>query len=765
MNIYLGFIPFVSIDAIMQTGGSVAPFFDFNNKSKYTQVEIDNFRILDNGRVSFIIDLDTSSISNLDFDKYNAVIIPSYSNKYRIYSISNIAYTSATNYLVTAVPTYLDAIYNSGDYIDPTKLKSKTSFIRYGYAYDSILDSHAKINLNSNGSTDIYTRDPNYITPNLPLWHKKLEMDNCEYNSSLTDAKKNLINTTINKYVLGWVIIYLNKTAKPRITDDEDDPSNGHAIFDARYHTDDADNIQMPFSVAVAPLLNQKALATDNINLSFRTIFTKDDRTYDYPYITADKVFWYLGAYIVDASAEILYVKVCKTLPFRPEIFNNITVSETNINIYLTASQTPFIDSPCGNEDYFIEGIGAGLDMLFVPQFLDCRTKTTLPISMTTLVANGYPTGYKTTDTISKSDFKSVNNPYITANTYMLKVRDMVGGEYSYTPLQLGHFDNLRFKVVESLTPDPTKTYVWVDPTITSDGLIAGHYAKENFMGLINSTDFSYPYSQNQLDIFLANNKNFFQQQEIERMVSTVNGIMGAFGVNTNQSYSSGFNQSQGVSHSVGTRVTKNNWAMAQNFSLANQAGASDTIRASGSIAGKANIVGGIGSTIMSGVASYMDMNFQIDNLRNAPTAVSNVNGNIFFNLQYGEFGFYIDLYTVNELTKKVMYQDFIRKGLYLNRFIESSEVSKYVSITINEYDKRYYKYVEGDFEFYIDYAVAGDYVNMKHISAINSIYSGGVTIYQIGNLKFDNPDNTLDSYNTTYELEILNLVDEEEVN
>ena len=732
MELYLGYIPFISIDAIMQTGGSGNPYFNVSDKNNYTKIETDNLRILDNGKISFIVTLETSSISNFDYDKYNAVITEiGKTGRYRIYKIKSIAYTSATNYLITADPTYVDATDNS-KYLDPTNLKSKTSFIKYGYAYDSIVNASAKINLSNKGDKDIYIRNPNFIEPNLPIYHKKLEMDNCEYNSSLTSAKKNLINTAINKYVLGWVIIYLNKTAKPRITDG-DDPSDNHVIFDARYQTDDTDNIQMPFSVAVAPLLNKEALATDNINLTFRTIYTSGDDTYDSPYVTADNVFGLLNAFIVNGSAEILYVKVCKTLPFRPEIFNNITVTSTDIKIYLTASPVPYFDYPSGNSDYFIEGIGSGIYMLFVPQFLDCRTKASLPISMTTLVTNGYPTGYKTTDTISKNDFKSINNPYITANTYTVKVRDMVGGEYSYTPLQLGHFDNLRFKVLESLTPDTTKTYVWVDPTITTDGLIAGHYAKENFMGLVNSTDFSYPYSQSQLDIFLANNKNFFEERGLKLGMKFANTVMGGF---------------------VGGQLSPSRDASSNLLGIETGLTTGETIGVSGLAMGMVNAL-----------ASLRVSNYQLDDLQNAPQTVSNVNGNIFFNLQYSSFGYFIDLYTVNDYTKNAMYRDFIQKGMYLNRYLDSSEVTKYVSITINEFDKRQYKYVEGIFEFYTTDIVSGSYSNMNYIKKINSIYGKGVTIYAINNIKLDNPTANLVSYNPTYEIETLSVVDEEELN
>ena len=729
-KIYLANIPFARSDnQILQTSNNDNIF---NTSYTGDMVEVDNLRILQNGTISFIIDLSLNSIYALDYDTYNSVVVPTRDkdgvetgdNLY--YKIRAIAYTSATNYLVTADPLYYNAIKDTTALIGPKNIKSKSSFIKRGYAYDSIV-KNSKLNLSSKGDTDIYMRG-DFPEATLPLYHQKIQLNHLTENTTFPSGDVGLTNQVLNSYILGWCIYYLALGTKEKHNDTE---LNNATICTDGFNLSTSNDyflvnaLSQPYAVCVAPIVNMKQLEEDSKVIKLVWTDGGSPET-TYTLYNNFEAVTFLDNIIVNGSANVIYSKVVKNCPILDENFYSITsTSALGVTTYTIKLKgvyediVPLVDD--SNTSYALLNL----------MKMNGRTRYSMPISRNTLTTYGYPKGFDNSNlTLVKADIATKENPYLVANMTRLQVSNKTGGAFNYTPLQIGRFENLIFGMVESLTPDVTKEYCYIDKTKSSlaDTLLRD-ISKQQLTGLVDEVDNSYPYSKDQLNTFLASNKNFYQQWK----TGLITRVIGRYG---------------GMADSIANMRT--------GLSLRDKKGFIGSAYQSEASMTKITLANNL--DIYSSLKEYQ---YYTDNLLNAPDELMNVNGNVFYSIQLGLFGFFIDLFGVNDLSKKIAYQDFIQRGMLLNRFIETSEVSKYVSLTSNAFDKAQIKYCEGVFDFYYDKTLlkSSSKIDYKLLNNLKEIYANGVHIYNV-----DNITHTLYSNSSQYENEILYNVDQEDL-
>ena len=208
-SIYLANIPFLNKNYLITNGKEV------KDTGIYNSVEINNVNFINNityGRnylnveptsISFIIDIDDNSFFNVLWNKYNAVYFSdSTDENYRIYRIEKLMYVSSKKVRVEAVETIYNIIKSSFEVtsnINVSLLKSHETFIRYGYAYDSILNPSGKANFSINGDTDLYTPIGEEIVMPLTRGLKAIEQ-----NYGLET-----LTSWLNNNVRFWVVVYL----------------------------------------------------------------------------------------------------------------------------------------------------------------------------------------------------------------------------------------------------------------------------------------------------------------------------------------------------------------------------------------------------------------------------------------------------------------------------------------------------------------------------------------------------------------------------
>ena len=246
---------------------------------------------------------------------------------------------------------------------------------------------------------------------------------------------------------------------------------------------------------------------------------------------------------------------------------------------------------------------------------------------------------------------KLYNEDYSTYRLY-------IGGQQIDLPVSKTSFEP-KFYYHEILTPEITKAMICF---ATSKETIFGNvsnnvFAEEtesDFTGLSFSFDFGLWIPQDQLDNFLASNKNYFQINANNTTTKGVNAILGTIG--------NIFNASQAKEPNV--------------------AGA-------GFNAGL-----GLASTGLSMINEAVNRELTLDNMRNTPDSVANLNSNPLLISSIGqEIGIYIELQQALEHEQNMIVDYFAKYGYSYNRFgniadfIHKRKIYTYIEADINDID------------------------------------------------------------------------------
>lgn len=246
---------------------------------------------------------------------------------------------------------------------------------------------------------------------------------------------------------------------------------------------------------------------------------------------------------------------------------------------------------------------------------------------------------------------KLYNEDYATYRLY-------VGGQQIDLPVSKTSFEP-KFYYHEILTPEITKAMICFATTKedifgnTSNNVFSEE-TESDFTGLSFSFDFGLWIPKNQLDNFLASNKNYFQ-------------------INANNATTKGLNAIIGT---IGGMVS------------ASRAKEPD-------VAGT-GLSGGFGlaQTGISMITEGVNRELTLDNMRNTPESVANLNSNpLLINSVGKEIGIYIELQQALEHEQKMILDYFSKYGYTYNRFgfisdfIHTRKQYNYIEADINDID------------------------------------------------------------------------------
>lgn len=453
----------------------------------FTQPLSISSELVDNGvkanNISFINDelmvtvddtLNGTVNSNLFKSNYNCLLLYNDNVDYiEVYKVTSINFIGGKQVRVKARLTNYsidkkEVVDNETTYLltNRTELRSKCGFVKYGYAYDSILKLDGTLNLDGVGGTDIYKGDR--LECSILNYRKKMNF-RCIFDD--VNTPNDSISNSFNECFNAWLYIY----CEPREYKTVDDVAYNIPRVTISGVTQ-SPNMTLPYGVIVAPLTKTgKPMLIDNGSFNYSHFI----EVYS-PYI-----------YSVKVSGKPPF----KLLTSQIESFNNGYKIKTN-------------DGVLTNSFNSIEQTN-GVCYL---------TKTDLqPFETTPLLYSDlypyYPRGFNK-QTVSKQEFENFKyNPYIKSLGTNVRISDSVGGTKDFNPIELGFInDGIVLQYYEALTPDITKIYI--TPKIAN---LEMSLLKENvdktYIGSVNEVDLSLPYSQDQLVTFLANNKNFFQQK------------------------------------------------------------------------------------------------------------------------------------------------------------------------------------------------------------------------------------------------------------
>lgn len=231
-------------------------------------------------------------------------------------------------------------------------------------------------------------------------------------------------------------------------------------------------------------------------------------------------------------------------------------------------------------------------------------------------------------------------NPKLNNSDYRT-MRICFAGDIYEIDIQKINQSSLNFEYIEMITPDITKGILRIK-TDSNDNIFNKYYA-ESFNGLLFSTDLSIPISNDQLNSFLANNKNAylsFQNQQ-QYTIDSATANMATSAVNS-------------VSNTI-SQFAKGNFAGGITSAIST---VSDTVNQAIQLDLK---------------TSYNQTQFDltIDNMRNAPQTLVNANGNAIFLIATAGLRFYVEIYEGLTAEMQMANDIMFRDGYTFNRFGE----------------------------------------------------------------------------------------------
>lgn len=460
-NIYLANIPFLNKNYLITNGKEV------KDTGIYNSVEINNVNFINNitynrnylnvepTSISFIIDIDDNSFFNVLWNKYNAVYFSdSTDENYRIYRIEKLMYVSSKKVRVEAVETIYNIIKSSFEVtsnINVSLLKSHETFIRYGYAYDSILNEAGTANFSINGNTDLYTPIGEEIVMPLTRGLKAIEQ-----NYGLET-----LTSWLNKNVRFWVVVYLQPDTY--IVD-----TKSVVLGKTTY-----EGMPLPYAVLSCPFIPNNVYKLINRNTGL------DDET-----ISITNLFTFINA--IDQS-KIYTIKCYPYSMFMRA--GSASIDDTNLII----SNTTFANT-----------YGTGLGFFYVKYLNGSFISNPITTDFT-----GYPKMYDSSYAFTNDDLATTENPYIAGNTNILAINDFMGNRKNLNLIWLGNYTQLLFKVVMPQLLE-TSTY-YVDFASNSSNSLYKNVPSNQMNYLVGSMNFSLSYTVDALNRFLGSNTNWYK--------------------------------------------------------------------------------------------------------------------------------------------------------------------------------------------------------------------------------------------------------------
>lgn len=461
-SIYLANIPFLNKNYLITNGKEV------KDNGIYNSVEINNVNFINNitynrnylnvepTSISFIIDIDDNSFFNVLWNKYNAVYFSdSTDENYRIYRIEKLMYVSSKKVRVEAVETIYNIIKSSFEVtskINVSLLKSHETFIRYGYAYNSILNRAGTPNFSKNGDTDLYTPIGEEIVMPLTRGLKAIEQD----------YGLETLTSWINNNVRFWVVVYLQPDTYRVDT-------KSVVLGKSTYW-----GMSLPYAVLSCPFtVNDDVYKVINRNNGL------DDEI-----INIENLFTFINA--IDQS-KIYAIKCYPYSMFMRA--GSASIDDTNLII---------------NNTTFANTYGTGLGFFYVKHL----NGSFISNPITTDFA-GFPKMNDSTYVFDGNDLATTENPYIAGNTNMLAINDFMGNRKNLNLIWLGSYTQLLFKVVMPQLLETTTYYV--DLLSNSSNSLYNNVPSNQMNYLVGSMNFTLSYTVDALNRFLGSNINWYK--------------------------------------------------------------------------------------------------------------------------------------------------------------------------------------------------------------------------------------------------------------
>lgn len=459
-TIYLANIPFLNKNYLITNGKEVKDTGIYNsvkiiNVNFINNITYRNYLNVEPTSISFIIDIDDNSFFNVLWNKYNAVYFSDNTDEnYRIYKIEKLMYVSSKKVRIEAVETIYNIIkasFNVEQSIDISLLKSHETFIRYGYAYDSILNASGQANFSINGDTDLYTPLGEEVVMPLTKGLKAIEQD----------YGLEILTSWLNQNVRFWVVVYLQP-------DTYKVDAKSVVLNKSTY-----EGMSLPYAVLSCPFIPRNVYRLINRNTGL------DDET-----ISIENLFTFINS--IDQSR----IYAIKCYPYSMFMRSgSASVDDTNLII---------------NNTTFANTYGTGLGFFYIKYLNGSFISKPITTDFT-----GYPKMSDSTYVFTNDDLATTENPYIAGNTNILAINDFMGNRKNLNLIWLGSYTQLLFKVVMPQLLE-TSTY-YVDFASNTSNSLYKNVPANQMNYLVGCMNFNLSYTVDALNRFLGSNTNWYK--------------------------------------------------------------------------------------------------------------------------------------------------------------------------------------------------------------------------------------------------------------
>ena len=271
-------------------------------------------------------------------------------------------------------------------------------------------------------------------------------------------------------------------------------------------------------------------------------------------------------------------------------------------------------------------------------------------------------------------------NPKLLSQDYFeLQVCDETENGFSYD-LQKLNKNSVQIGITETLTPDNTKKYI----RITNNDGIYNAETSQNLLGFVNNNDQTVVIASTQYSNMLANNKNFFTQNELGRWESLLPGVAG------------------GIAQ-IGLGALN-----------------------------PATIVGGVSQIVgsLSGyVTNTIKQDMTIDNLKNAPSSIKNAQGNIILNATSSNIGVIVEEYDILPQEKKVINDYMVQYGFSTNQI---GQIKDYLNKN-GKNARRYFNYIQA-----VINSISGIAMSNTARDNLRQRFAKGIRFWRDDNVDYD---------------------------
>ena len=293
----------------------------------------------------------------------------------------------------------------------------------------------------------------------------------------------NTLTAWLNENVGGWIYAYLDKDTYNY----DNDTSSAVLVYDKEPSSGNQIEMDSPYFVVYCPLYLKSS--------SKITINGKE--------LSLANFFEFLQANM----AHVYNIKVTQFTPWCRA--NAPTATSTSTTLDITAySNTTML----GTSKY----VGVLTKQYLKTQYLS-KAYTLPQASITKANIDTYAKDLAANPKIYNTDYRELKVVY-------------GGGEYSFD-IQKLYGSSLTtqqvwFDCFEILTPEISPTFISIIPT-SSEPIYQN--TRLNRIGYLTENDLTIPYSKNQLDVFLANNKNFFKMKEAQYTLMRAQRLTSSF--------------------------------------------------------------------------------------------------------------------------------------------------------------------------------------------------------------------------------------------